>query len=188
MHAGLSMPDQTTGTPDGDLESQLAGFVRSYMHALGGDESSERQEALRWICAALERLLGRLLQEHGGGRYSFVDGIVPGWDMVPNPVQVLSPRELTIRGTADWGENARGSSWIEPFFASLRISLANRFYDIEVQIGIGLKANAQGRDSPILALARWILSHSTGFSSAIGIPLASNSRWVSSRYRSTSAL
>lgn len=37
-------------------------------------------------------------------------------------MKVLSPVESTVRGLAIWGENVRGPFWIEPFFASLRIS------------------------------------------------------------------
>jgi hypothetical protein len=42
--------------------------------------------------------------------------------MLPDAVEVLSPVELTVRGSAIWGENVRGPLWIEPFFASLRTS------------------------------------------------------------------
>ena len=62
-------------------------------------------------------------------------------------------------------------------------SLDNR----ELEIVIRLEANTQLRDSPILALARWIFSQSAGFAWAMGIPLDSNSRSVSSRYLSISA-
>lgn len=54
-------------------------------------------------------------------------------------------------------------------------------------VGVRLEANAQARDLPISARARWSLSQSAGFSSASGMVLASNSRLVSSRYLSISA-
>ena len=53
-------------------------------------------------------------------------------------------------------------------------------------VSVGLEAD-QGRDSPILALARWSLSQRAGFSSASGMLLPSNSRSLSSRYLSISA-
>jgi hypothetical protein len=60
--------------------------------------------------------------------------------------------------------------------------------DVEIEIGVGLEANAQEWDSPIFALARWIFSQRAGSACFMGIPLASNSRSVSSRYLSISAL
>ena len=43
------------------------------------------------------------------------------------------------------------------------IPLPDGFDDRELQVVIRLEANAQERDSPILALARWIFSQRTGF-------------------------
>lgn len=60
--------------------------------------------------------------------------------------------------------------------------------DVEVQIGVRLEPKAQGRSAPIFARARWTFSHSAGSACSMGIPLASNSRADSSKYRSTSAL
>jgi hypothetical protein len=45
--------------------------------------------------------------------------------MLPDAVTALSPVELTVRGAAIWGENARGPCWIEPFFARVRIAEAH---------------------------------------------------------------
>jgi len=45
---------------------------------------------------------------------------------------------------------------------SIAASRGERRDDIEIEIGVRLKANAQARDSPNLALARWIFSQSTG--------------------------
>src|SRR5579871_1438021 len=41
-----------------DLEAKLAGFIRSYICS---SDPTEKEEALRWVCAGLERLLGMLL-------------------------------------------------------------------------------------------------------------------------------
>src|SRR5450432_3879876 len=68
-----------------------------------------------------------------------------------------------------------------------RLAPPNRLDNRKLEIVIRLEANAQERDSPILALARWIFSQSTGLACAIGIPLVSSSRSVSSRYLSISA-
>src|SRR5258706_13448909 len=37
--------------PERAIESKLAGFVRSYIDVPDGGDCSERQEALRWVCA-----------------------------------------------------------------------------------------------------------------------------------------
>jgi hypothetical protein len=102
-----------------DLESKLAGFVRAYIRASSGGDSTEEQEALRWTCAALEWLLGELLQGSKGWT-GWVDGIIPATDMLPDALVVISPVEFTLRGCALWGK-IRGF-WIEPFLASVRIS------------------------------------------------------------------
>lgn len=104
-----------------DLESQVAAFVRSYIHASGGGESSGEQDALRWACAGLEWLLGGLLQGSEGWT-GWVDGIFPATDMFPDALKVVSPIELTVRGSALWGKASRGPFWIEPFLATVWIS------------------------------------------------------------------
>ncbi len=110
------MLSASSGRSDCDLESEIAGFVRTYIRVHNGADSSEAQDALRWVCAALERLLGRLLQRQNDGYWSgWVDGIIPRWDLLPDAVKVHSPLELTVRGAAICGENARGPFWIEPF-------------------------------------------------------------------------
>ena len=115
------MPNSGARLSDVDLESKVAEFVRSYIRASHGGDASEEQEALRWICAGLERLLGELLQGSEGWA-GWVDGIFPATDMVPDALKVISPVELTVRGSALWGKASRGPFWIEPFLASVRIS------------------------------------------------------------------
>ena len=126
---------------DRDLESKLAGFVRAYILVPGNGDCSERQEALRWVCAALEGLLGGLLRHRGNGRFCWVDGILPAWDMLPDPVQALSPVELTVRGLAIWAKRPEGPFWIEPFFAVLRISEVS---DTIVSYDLGFGDAARG--------------------------------------------
>ena len=106
-----------------DLEFKLAGFVRSYIRASASGYSAEQQEALRWVCSGLEYLLGTLL-EGCEGWSGWIDGIVPATDMVPDSVN-LSELTISVRGRADWGKNASGPFWIEPFFASVRIAEAS---------------------------------------------------------------
>jgi hypothetical protein len=86
-------------TAQSDLEAKLARFVRSYILAFKGD-SQEEQEALRWLCCGLGRLLGGLL-EGSNGWGSWVDGIVPATDVLPGSISVISPDEVSLRGRAD---------------------------------------------------------------------------------------
>src|SRR5690242_14481532 len=99
-----------------------------------------------------------------------------------NPVRRGGPfQNLRIADTAQPGIDGGGE-------IDSGLLLPHRPNDVKVEIGIRLKANAQLWDSPILALARWIFSQSTGLACSRGIPLESNSRSVSSRYLSIAAL
>src|SRR5580700_2650925 len=100
------MGDAAGGLSDNELETKLAGFMRSYIHASHGSDSSQ-QEALRWVCSGLEYLLGDLLEGCSVWR-GWVDGILPETDMIPDSVKVISTVELSVRGRAIWGENSRG--------------------------------------------------------------------------------
>jgi hypothetical protein len=115
------VPNSEARVSDFDLESKVAEFIRSYIRASRGGDSSEEQDALRWACAGLERLLGGLLQGSEGWT-GWVDGILPATDMFPDALKVISPVELTVRGSALWGKASRGPFWIEPFLATVRIS------------------------------------------------------------------
>ena len=68
----------------------------------------------------LERLLEGLLQGCKGWT-GWIDDISPATDMVPVALKVTSPVELTVRGSALWGEDWQGPFWTEPFLASVRI-------------------------------------------------------------------
>lgn len=101
------------------LEAKLAGFIRSYLSCT---DPSQKEEALRWVCAGLEWLLGTLLNGCTGWS-GWVDGILPATDMLPGAIEVISPGALSIRGCALWAKNtARSPFWIEPFHATVQIS------------------------------------------------------------------
>jgi hypothetical protein len=104
-----------------DLESKLAGFVRSYIRASRREDSSQESEALRWLCCGLEYLLGELLQ-HSDEWKGWVDGVTPATYMIPDSIKIVSPVNATLRGYADWAMDARGPFWIEPFLADVHIS------------------------------------------------------------------
>ena len=112
---------QQPRTSDNDLESKLAGFVRSYIHASRGGGATEAKEELRWVCAGLEYLLGSLLDGCDGWN-GWVDGIIPATDMLPDAVQVSSDLDLTVRGQRIWGKKSGGPFWIEPFFGWVQIT------------------------------------------------------------------
>ena len=72
---------------------------------------------LRRAGTAARRIASRQRRVDRLGRWHF-----PGYDMVPDALKVTSPVELTVRGSALWGKGSRGAFWIEPFFATVRIS------------------------------------------------------------------
>jgi hypothetical protein len=102
-----------------DLESKVAEVVRTYIAAARSNDVQE-PEALRWMCAGLEYLLGKQLEGRDGWK-GWVDGIIPATDMLPDAIQVISSVEVSVRGYAIWGK-ARGPFWIDPFFGIVRIS------------------------------------------------------------------
>ena len=108
-------------TSDNDLESKLAGDLRSYINASEGEEPSGAEEALRRVCSGFEYLLGSLLDQCDGWN-GWVDGIIPATDMVPDAIKVTSSVALTVRGKAIWGTQPRGPFWIEPFLGSVQIA------------------------------------------------------------------
>src|SRR5579872_4482346 len=87
-------------------------------------------------------------------------------------------QDLRIAGAAQTGIGRRGE-------IDGGLQLPNSPDNVEIEIGVRLKANAQRRDSPVLTLARWIFSQSGGLACSSGIPLDSNSSSVSSRSLST---
>jgi len=86
------------------------------MRVRGHGDESEAHE-LRSVCSVLARLLGQLLAGHGQwSRYHWVDSVLPSL------AAVVSDEELSILGSMIWGENGSTQQWVEPFFASLRVS------------------------------------------------------------------
>jgi hypothetical protein len=104
-----------------DLESKIAEYVRAYVEAARGDDSSQEQEALRWLCSGLEYLLGEQLEGRDGWN-GWVDGIIPASDMLPQAIKVISKVEVSVRASAIWAKASPGPFWIEPFFGIVRIS------------------------------------------------------------------
>lgn len=117
---------------DTELETKLAGFVREYVQSRSAGGVEEQEEALRWVCAGFEWLLGARLQQ----RY-FIDGIEPATDMLPDAINIVSPSELNIRGWALWYQSSKeGQSWIEPFFGSVRLAdSADAIVEYELKFG-----------------------------------------------------
>jgi hypothetical protein len=90
--------------------------VRSYIRARGHGDESEAHE-LRSVCSGLARFLGQLFTGHEKwSHYHRVDSVLPGL------AAVVSDEELSVLGSMIWGENGRTQQWVEPFFASLRVS------------------------------------------------------------------
>jgi hypothetical protein len=115
------MQQSRTSVHELELESKLAGFVRTYIHTSQGGEQSQAEEALRWVCAGFEFLLGSLLDQRDDWR-GWIDGIIPATEMLPNAVEAITHVDLTVHGQAIWGERPRGPFWIEPFHGSVHIA------------------------------------------------------------------
>ena len=101
---------------DNALQSVLAHDVRSYMQVCGqGDEALVIK--LRSVCSALARFLGLLLEgSEKWSRYQWVD------DVLPSLAAIVSHEELSVLGLMIWGERGQARQWVEPLFASLRVS------------------------------------------------------------------
>ena len=113
------MSSAEASSPETDeLETKLAGFIRSY---ISSTDPSQKEEALRWVCAGLKWLLGALLNDCTGWSGG-VDGILPATDMLPDAIEVISPVALSVRGCALWAKTAEGPFWIEPLHATVQIS------------------------------------------------------------------
>jgi hypothetical protein len=98
------------------FQSLLARDVRSYMSVRGQGDEAEAQE-LRSVCSGLARLLGQLLEgSEKWSRYHWVD------DVLPSLAAVVSHEELSVLGMMIWGERKQTKQWVEPLFASLRVS------------------------------------------------------------------
>jgi hypothetical protein len=108
-----------SGQPE--LESRIAESVCSYIKAVRSPDSPNEPEALRWLCAGLERLLRRRLEGREGWN-GWVDGVIAATDILPDAIQVISAVEVNLRGYATWAKVSRGPFWIEPFFGIVRLS------------------------------------------------------------------
>jgi hypothetical protein len=104
-----------------DLEPKIAEFVRTHVAAASSEGVLQEREALRRLCAELERLLGLQL-EGCDGWDGWVDGIIPATETRPDAIKVISPLEVSSRGSAIWAQSSRGPFWTEPFFGVVRIS------------------------------------------------------------------
>ena len=101
---------------DNVLQSLLSRDVRSYMRVRGRGDEAEAHE-LRSVCAGLARFLGQLLEgSEKWSRYQWVD------DVLPSLAAVVSHEELSVLGLMIWGERKQTQQWVEPLFASLRVS------------------------------------------------------------------
>ena len=101
---------------DDALQSVLAQHVRSYMRVRGRGDEAEAIK-LRSVCSALARLLGQLLEgNEKWSRYRWVD------DVLPSLAAIVSHEELSFLGLMIWGEKGQARQWVEPLFASLRVT------------------------------------------------------------------
>ena len=131
----------------------VAESARAYLVAVAAGSAEERAAALRDLCAALARLLGRRLAgEAAWGRWRWVD------DILPESAPVMSPTACEVWGLAIWGEDGGREQWVEPFAASLRLADGGaleayrlRFVDAAAGLGrvpYGTRRRSFVRDAP----------------------------------------
>jgi len=68
-------------------------------------------------------------------------------DVLPTLAAVVSPVELSILGLMIWGEKGRTQQWVEPFFASVRVSESCELLGYHIMCGdaaAGLAKNRYG--------------------------------------------
>lgn len=94
----------------------LTQAIREYWAASERGDAAGQQEQLRWICAAMARLLEQRLQAHEQwSRWHWVD------DVLPYAAVARSSTECEVRGLAVWGEGGSTNQWYEPFAGSVRV-------------------------------------------------------------------
>jgi hypothetical protein len=139
------------------LEWKLAGFVHSYINACQSGEYSRAADALQWVCAGFEYLLGHLLDGRGEWR-GWVDGVIPATDMLPDAIRLDSPLGLTVSGTALWAKSSRGPFWIEPFRGSVSLAVEeDALVDYELCFGDATKGLAAFPYGKHVRCAEWYL-------------------------------
>jgi hypothetical protein len=148
---------------DTALQSLLAQDVRSYIRVRGQGDEAEAIK-LRSVCSALAQFLGQLLQgSENWSRYQWVD------DVLPSLAAIVSHEELSVMGLMIWGEKGQARQWVEPLFASLRVSENGEellgFYIMcgDAAAGLGKRpyethANTKRRSDP----ENWIFVFSQG--------------------------
>lgn len=133
-----------TGPTHGvNLKAKLANFVHSFLRSSESGADADREEALRWTCAALARLLGELLDEsEGWSRWYWVD------DIIPTSETICAQNELLVAGLAIWGESGGTGEWVEPFSASVQVCHSGEDVGYEMKFGdaaTGLGQTAYGK-------------------------------------------
>jgi len=114
------------------LESLLADYVKAYLLALGNGDESEASEQRRWVYAVLGRLLCRLMEDRDEWPVgAWVDDVAEFNDFHPD--EPAPPGELHLLGLMDWG--LTGPQWIEPFFASIRVSASGDLLGYQLKCG-----------------------------------------------------
>lgn len=114
-----------------DYNDLLAQYAGNYLSSLQLPAGEPQPEALRWLCAVLERVLERELVIAQVGDWVWVDGIVPGFDLCSDAVSVVQPSEVRIHGYAYWGECVNGPFWHDPLRAQIRLDDTGLRYVLE---------------------------------------------------------
>lgn len=135
----------------------MAQAIPDYHAACEKADTAAQQEQLRWICAAMARLLGQRLQNHEKwSRWRWVD------DVLPFAVMGHSSVECEVRGLAIWGEDGSTIQYFEPFAGSVRVDekgelVAYQFQFADAAMGLGEMSVKDRRavEASLTAPAEW---------------------------------
>ena len=121
----------TTGpTQSVNVKAKLANFVQWFIRSSESGADADREEALRWTCAALARLLGNLLEgSEGWSRWYWVD------DIIPTSETIGTQNELHVEGLAIWGESGGTAEWVEPLSAWVQVREGGEDVGYEMKFG-----------------------------------------------------
>jgi len=139
-----------------DVETRLANAVRQYLLQTPSERISE-DDKLRPVCRRIATLLSQVLATADGwSRYNWVD------DILPCTAKSVSGTELEFSGLVIWGSRGTTKEWIDPLFASIRLSDCSR-ESLEYVLrfgnegrGLGKRPYGSSQDFPEVPVTDWI--------------------------------
>ena len=138
-----------------DVNTRVANAVRQYLLQTPSERISE-DDKLRPVCRGIAALLSQVLATADGwSRYNWVD------DILPCTVKSLSGTELEFSGLVIWGSRGSTKEWIDPLFASIRLSDTSESLEYVLRFGnedrgLGKCPYGSSQSYPEVPVANWI--------------------------------